>query len=274
MFCTIDYSINYFHLYQPIHSYLPSSVSIYAKGSEGASTGSGVVFINNNKTFVWTCKHVIDTAITQELNIDIAKQTTEYKFELGKVQAITKLHNENMDEAGYIYVHAKIIRFSTQDDLALLELSHNGIFKETVRFPTNPKYTPQIGFKVYHVGSMGGLSGHHAMAEGHQGQQGVQLQDCKMDRIALNIQQGSSGGGVFEYWSGRCIGLAARSMDDKSFNQCYIIPWRHMHAFASRLDCHWALNSNISVPDNYLENLTEDKLVIDPQIIKILSPSK
>jgi hypothetical protein len=250
---------------------MSSSVSIHAANDKTSSSGSGIIFINGNKTFVWTCKHVVDPAITESLHIDIFKKKAKYSFETEKVKVIGKLHGEDMDEAGYFYINAKIIRFSSQDDLALLELCHTGIFKRSVSFPSNPKYIPKIGSKLFHIGSMGGIPGHHCIEEGMQGQPGVELQDVNMDRVALNIRSGSSGGGTFEFWSGNCIGLVARSMTKDQGSQVYIVPWRKMHEFATRLDCVWAL-TNDEVPDNYLDNMTDDKLWINPNIIKMLQP--
>ena len=268
--CFILFSC-FFYLNQPITANMSSSVSIHSENDKTSSSGSGVVFINKNRTFVWTCKHVVDPSITEALHIELFKKQVKFQFEVDKVKVIGKLHNDDMDEAGYFYVNAKIIRFSTQDDLALLELCHTGIFKRSVSFPSNPKYTPKIGSKLFHIGSMGGLAGHHCVEEGIQGQPGVELQDVNMDRIAMHIRSGSSGGGAFEFWSGNCIGLVARAMNEKVSSQGYIVPWRKMHEFATRLDCVWAL-SNEPVPDNYLDNLTDDKLWINPNIIKMLQP--
>lgn len=262
---------NFIHINKPLQLALNHNVLIHS----APYYGSGVVFKNGNHTFVWTCAHVISNNAYAELVY--VPQTNKYKIErrVNSVIARAKMFNDTPEEICSVSFTAKIIRFSSDDDLALLELVQNDCFQTSVQFPTNPNYTPFPGMKIFHVGNFSGPPGEYSVSEGIHGITGLNLGDGKCyDRISTLIEPGSSGGAVYEAYSGRCIGLVARTTSMHYCHQGLIVPYRRMIDFTRRLDCEWAVNKFISVPDDYLTILTDDLWTIPPEIIKLMNEGK
>lgn len=253
------------HLNIPISLNLSTTVQVH---TEPGSTGTGIVFINEDKIFVWTCAHVIADSVVCCVKVNLNNGKAEYHCHVKAVQVGLKLFNEDDEEYGEIRVWAKIIRFSTNDDLALLELPKNTLFKNSVKFPLKYTYKMEPGSRIFHIGCMRGDLGHKSISEGIHGLNGLQLEDNNFYcRLGLGIQPGSSGGGVFDL-NGTCIGIAARSLDRTSFNQCFMIGFARMAQFAQRLDCEWAINNRIKVPTDYLDKITDDKALIPHDFLK------
>lgn len=258
----------FMHLEKPVALNMSSSVHVFSpKGGGGGMYGSGVVFINQNKTFVWTCGHVV--ANNAGFNPSINFQTHKVLFGLqpSDVEVHTKLFNKNFQESGLISVKARIIRYSYKDDLALLELNNTQIFQNSVVFPNTSSYAPNPGSKVFHIGSMGGPDGFGSVSEGIYGLRGIDRFGQFLDRVGMGLEGGSSGGGVFESNSGRCVGLMAQKIN---VAQGYIIPFREMFKYCQRVDCVWAMDPTIEVPSDYRKILTDDTSIIPAHVLKIL----
>ena len=257
----------YFHISPPVTLNLPANVEVHAD----KSVGSGVVYLNQDKAFVWTCAHVVANNINTVVCIDFHKNKLTGTQTKKPLNILVKLFNNDFEEYGEVKVWAKIVRYSYNDDIALLELSRNHVFHKGVDFPKCPNYKVYPGTKIFHIGSMSGEIGHKSMVEGIHGMSGLKLEDHKKyDRLGMNIQSGSSGGGVFEVNTGLCIGIVARSQDEVSKNQAYMIGWTRMVEFAKRLDCMWALDHRRSVPEDYLDVFSDDVLELPDTILKHL----
>lgn len=262
---------NFVYINKPLQIAVNSTPLLH---SESGGQGSGVIFINGDKTFLWTCHHVITSNITLEMNFDgkTSKYSTQVKTKDVKVTSLL-FHNDM--EVGKLELRAKIIRFSEKDDVALLELPH-GYFRQSVTFPTTRKYVPLVGAKLFHVGNFNGTDGEKSVSDGLCGVCGLDVDGNNIcyDRVGLNLQPGSSGGGVFEVCDGKCIGLMARSTSNKIFNQGLIVPFRRLQEIATRLDCEWALHRQFAPGPDYLNTLSHDTWDIPEEVQKILRHNK
>ncbi len=251
---------HFLYLNSPISTNMNACVLI---GAEGAS-GSGVVFRNGERVFIWTCQHVIASNIHHSVKIDMQKKKLDYDRFTTRVHIKSKIFNADLAESGYINIWADVLRFSAEDDLAVLEVLEPRVFKQSVEFPRNKKFIPGIGTQVFHIGSMLGWHGFNGCSDGIMGLPGIDIDESGKvyDKVQCSFHFGSSGGGVFEATSGQCIGLVARSNDRTAMTQGYIIPYRRMVEFAQRLDCTWALSDH-EVPECYKDRLTDDALYAD-----------
>lgn len=247
---------NFVHINKPLTIASDSTVLVISQANKDKWYGTGVVYRNNNKTFVWTCHHVVANNITTERYFDPQSHKEHRRYVANQIAVSVKLFNKQPLEIGKLHLHANIIRFSETDDLALLEID-DSFFKQSVKFP-NSGYKPALGTRIFHVGNFFGPVGERSVSEGVSGVCGFDLDGdgrC-YDRVGLVMQPGSSGGGVYETASGKCIGLLARGID----GQGLIVPFRRMEDFARRLDCEWALR-NVDISENYLDILTDDKII-------------
>ena len=258
--------LNHFlYLNKPLNVNLQSSVTIESDNG----SGSGVVFLNKNKAFVWTCAHVVSGEVIPQVQFDYKNRSITTNVEVGWLKIKAKLFNDVLDECGFVSIWAKPIRYSEKDDLALLELSDYRIWKNSVEFPQNHKYIPVLGSRIFHIGSMKGFRGFGGTSDGIYGIPGIGLDKDGViyDKISLNFNFGSSGGGVFESSDAKCIGLIART-HDQTMHQGYIVPVRRMWNFAERLDCTWALDNSITIPSNYHDKFSDDKLEFNIEWLK------
>ncbi len=252
---------------------LESSVTVHYENKEDAkasTTGSGVIFVNGDKTFVWTCHHVIKNAIDSNFKISFVSKKWALDLISEPIEVMAKLYNENGLESGYVKMYGKVIRWSEADDLALIELDDGKIFKNGVVFPSDICYTPKPGTDLFHIGAMGGWTGEKSISIGISGVTGIMIGEKCYDRVGFNLQGGSSGGGVFKSDDGECIGLCARLVNKANLNQGMIIPFRRMVDFAQRLDCRWAISTEFEVDEYYTVKCTDDHFYVPQMIIQIM----
>lgn len=249
---------------------LSSSVSILAKGSQG----SGVVFNNGLHNFVWTCAHVVVTAREQNVVVNTEDNKISINTHFEYVEVKQKFYNEERNESGYYVYWGNVIRYNAQEDIALIQLMNNKVIKGTVRF-VNPSFVVKPWVKVYHIGSHFGWEGHNTCTAGNGDSHGRERNDSMFDTVCLNYNRGCSGGGVFEENTGLCIGLMSRTVD-MNINLCQglIIPSRRIHDFCQKLDCLWAYDNKIPVPENTKTKLSNDVLVIPDNILKYMENGK
>lgn len=260
---TVFLGDKYLNLSPTIEHNLPCCVRVITKDS----SGSGVVYINGDKQFVWTCAHVVSSHVQNSVAIDLCSKTFTVHRGTEDVLVESKIFSKKDEDIGNVKIWAKIIRFSAAEDLAVLEMYSNNMFTRSVKFPADPEYTLKPGFKVYHIGSMNGKYGYNSIAEGVSGLNGIRLGDHLVyDRFSTPVQPGSSGGAMFDRESGRCIGIVSQSLDKTSCNQCFTVPWSRMVAFAQKLHCTWALCPH-PVPSSYLDNFTEENYAILPPML-------
>jgi len=261
--------VHFMHLEKPVVANLSSSVNISSiNGETGQGMyGSGVIFINGDKTFVWTCGHVVQNNVISHPSINYKTKKVTFGVQINEIEVHSKLFNKWHQESGDIMIKARPIRYSFKDDLCLLELNNNKIFRNGVDFPTTSSYSPSPGSKVFHIGSMGGPNGFGSVSEGIYGMRGIHKFGQYLDRVGMGLEGGSSGGGVFEATSGRCVGLMCQKIN---VSQGYIIPFREMFKYCQRMDCVWAMDPTVEVPWNYRAIFTDETANIPAGILKIL----
>ncbi len=259
---------NFVYIHKPLQVAADGSVLI---NPPNASQGTGVVFINGNHTFIWTCHHVISDSIRMEMRY--TSKTGKWSTQVLKkqVQVSSTLFSDEPREIGQLILKGDIIRYSEKDDVALLEIPH-GFFKQSVKFPQFKNYKPLLGANLFHVGNFQGEHGEKSVSHGIQGVCGFDLDSngITYDRVGLNLQPGSSGGGVFESASGYCVGLMARSTSRTGYNQGLMVPSRRLHEIAERLSCQWALSNQYEIPDNYLDIWTQDTWEMPEEVSRFM----
>ncbi len=221
-----------------IESGLKTSVTVIASDGQG----SGIVFRNGSDIFVWTAAHVVSHSVNNNYS------DVEVLFELFDTN-----HNRKI---GYDVSYARIIKYSAEDDIALLHLYRKDFNVVSATF-LNEACVPSVGSKIFHIGSIGGKVGHNSYVEGVVSCPG-HIRGCSdnclcqtriWDLMSFCGYFGSSGGGVFNYNSGECIGIVSKCMTGETFNHILIVPTRRIWEFAHRENCEWAMSRSYDVPE-------------------------
>lgn len=233
--------------------------------------GSGVIFKNRGRTFVWTAAHVLADSRRIETVIDLGKGTSKTKVYFGNVLVKQPLF-QNGVKVGDNFRLARVLRYGDfqqgKEDLGLLEILDARFGGKGVIFTRS---APTIGQSVWHVGSMGGTAGECSVVKGMISALGRLRSEGRpdqrfgltYDQISLPLQGGSSGGGVFDQESGTCLGLVSEKLIHQTECLNCLIPTRVMLAYARRTDCLWAMDSTLVVPENS-DELEEKEIVCPP----------
>jgi S1-C subfamily serine protease len=200
--------------------------------------GSGLVVTRNNKYYVWTDAHVVDSC-------KIEKQVLGFKFQnFTKAKVVKKLLKDD-EVISTLSVDGEIIAFDEKLDIALLELSggDDKHFKNT-KFYLEDKLLPR-GTDIILVGNFlnfqTGTSGVTGASTGIIGGYGHKVDGQKFDIIHNGaVTGGCSGSGVF-LEDGRCIGIVCRMW---STNTVLYSPIREIKKWAQINDLMWALEEN------------------------------
>lgn len=234
------------------------SLTIKAAGSgwfAGTSQGSGTLFTRKDGadtvSYVWTAGHVVDDLKSTRMAVinGQMKIITEFK----DAQCVAEFQ-ENGRRVGETTVDAKVIRYSdarTGRDLAILEIRKRNFAGEgrSAEF-YNDAVMPQVGTKLYHVGSLLGQFGSNSLTSGAISQTGRVLQlsgaaGVVFDQTSVTAFPGSSGGGVFLEKNGQYVGMLVRGAGEQ-FN--FIVPVREMRAWAKTAKVEWALDRSVKLP--------------------------
>lgn len=242
------------------------------------STGSGVIFVNDGNVFVWTAAHVVEAAKISACEIDPATGIAKDTFFFNDVWVYQPI-SENGRKVGEHRYLAKIIKYGEKDDIALLQLYKKNLTSKSAEFISDDDL-PIVGEKVYHVGSMGGLTGENSFSEGtvsfigrlRLNGQANDLNGLCYDQVCIPNIYGSSGGGVYRM-DGKCIGLITEFLYAKTTFQSQgiscIVPARRIRSFAKKNSCEWAVDKNIPVSSEKL-----DKVITDVIIEQTVEPPK
>jgi S1-C subfamily serine protease len=156
---------------------------------------------------------------------------------------------------------AKVVRFSSKHDLALLKVYQHDFGLTSVKFSES---FPEPGDKVWHVGSMRGFVGIDSVADGVIAAVGRLRKDHKhneldgpeiYDQVSGVAHPGSSGGGVFST-NGECLGLVAEILTQGASSSYCMVPSRRLVAYARDSNASWAIDSSVAVPQ--LDVIMED----------------
>lgn len=231
------------------------SVTIVAKNSMfGGGEGSGVIKtrkVQSGETvnFVWTAAHVVSNLRKTKSVIDGRSGTSKTVVEFGDAM-IVKSMVEDGRTVGKIEFMAEVIRYSAEEDLALLRIRKKDFVKASVSFFLEQKdgkhVIPPIGTELIHVGSLLGQLGSNSMTKGIMSQHGRLINKVIFDQTTVAAFPGSSGGGVY-LRDGQLVGLVLRGAGE-TFN--LIAPVRRIHDWAKSAKIEWAVDDKVAVPSD------------------------
>jgi len=181
-----------------IERVLNNTVVIHACVGEEISIGSGVIYENNGKMFVLTAAHVIGDG----KGFYLISQTNP--------------DNELMVETW----QANVIAYETNSDWAILQP-----VGDTWRIRVGTTFmslSPRVGDGVYACGSP--LGEENTLSEGIIANRNriVPWNSDKHFMVTCNGTHGSSGGGIFDVNTGKCIGIVVRT--NRLSNMLYVVP--------------------------------------------------
>jgi hypothetical protein len=228
------------------------SVTIVSKSKGEHGEGSGVVkTLFNEKgekvNYVWTAAHVISNLRHERQVIDGKSGGSKTIVEFDDA-IVVKSINEDGRMVGKIEFLAEVVRYSSDEDFALLRLRKKDLVKSSVTFYLEQKdekpIIPPIGTELIHVGSLLGQMGSNSMTRGIMSQHGRLVNKIVFDQTTVAAFHGSSGGGVY-LKDGRLIGLVLRGAGE-TFN--LIGPVRRLHDWSKRAGVDWAVDDKIKMP--------------------------
>lgn len=212
----------------------------------GSSEGSGVIKtreVNGVKTnYVWTAAHVVEGLRSVEEVIDSATGTKRQVIKFADARIVKELV-ENGRRVGELAMDATVVRYSRDEDLALLKIRKTGFVDASVVFYLNDDI-PALGTRLLHCGSLLGQMGANSMTSGIQSQIGRILDQKEYDQTTVVAFPGSSGGGVY-LENGAYIGMVVRGAGE-GFNLC--VPIRRMRKWAEKAQIKWAIDDSVPVP--------------------------
>ena len=245
------------------------SVTVHADGGSGSgvivtrearvkNVGNDVAKVN----FVWTAGHVV-ASLRAERDVIVSgspKKVVEFK-----PMFVSKDLVENGRKVGEVKMEGRILKYSDAEngeDLALCVLYKRDFVKANTKFYLDDA-TPEIGVKLFHVGSLLGQGGSNSMTTGILSQAGrvitLNNRPILFDQTTVTAFPGSSGGGVFIAEgdkSGQYAGMLVRGAGE-TFN--LIVPARRIKEFAVKNDLNWAIDDKATMPS--LEDL--EKITVE-----------
>ena len=224
------------------------SLTIVCDGSEygrrGEGSGEIVTRVRDGKTinFVWTAAHVVEGLRTMRSVIDPKTGSTKTIVEFHDAKIMKSLSEEGRS-VGKLEMFAEVVRYSADEDLALLRVRKENFVTASVDFYLEDKIPP-LGTKLFHVGSLLGQMGSNSLTEGIMSQQGRLIDKRVFDQTTVTAFPGSSGGGVY-LGDGRMVGMVTRGAGE-TFN--LIVPVRRMTKWAKDAGILWAVDPKIALP--------------------------
>ena len=245
------------------------SVSVTVDDNKG-HMGSGVVFKNGDRSFVWTAAHVVGAMRTLGIAINPENGAEEAHIEYGNVYLRQEIL-EDGQKVQEMWSIATIIKYGEKDDIALLWVHKKDFGVSSVNFLDTP---PEAGQPCIHVGSFYGAPGMGSVSAGVIGAVGRirnrNTGGILFDQYSGVAHPGSSGGGVFLRKTGApiCVGLVdqylAHVRGVGSAGAMDIIPSRRIREWAATNAVRFALDDGYAVPplEELLRSVTVDKIVI------------
>jgi hypothetical protein len=222
------------------------SVTVLANGA----SGSGVIvtreFDGHHVSFVLTAAHVILRNRVEE-TVTTASGAKRTVVRYSEVQIVRELV-ESGRKVGEVRMSARVVRVSPNEDIAVLQLNKTDYTEASAKFYLDEKI-PELGTRLFHVGSLLGQIGSNSMTSGIMSQIGRIItengQTLEYDQTTVTAFPGSSGGGVF-LEDGRYIGMIVRGAGE-GFN--LIIPIRRIVRWAKTNNLMWLLDHSLPTPE-------------------------
>ena len=212
----------------------------------GFSEGSGVIYVRDDQCFVWTAAHVVDGLRSTRKVVDpkTGQQKTVVEFSDAKV---VKTLIESGRTVGRYELDAQVVKYTDAtygEDLAILRVRAKGQFKSGVTFYEGES-PPDLGTRLFHVGSLLGSVGSGSMTDGIVSQHGRLIGKTIFDQTNATSFPGSSGGGIYLADKGTYIGMLVRGAGE-GFS--LYVPVRRMRAWAKTAGVEWAMNPKVEMP--------------------------
>ena len=218
------------------------SVTIKSDSSEGSGVVKTREVDGKKVNFVWTAAHVVEGLRKVEEVID-SKSGTKRQLVTFKDAAIVKELVEEGRRVGELKMDASVIRYSKDQDLALLRVRKSNFVQASAVFYLDTKI-PAIGTELYHVGSLLGQMGANSMTSGIVSQIGRTIDKEEFDQSTATSFPGSSGGGVYTK-DGAYVGMLVRGAGE-GFN--LVVPIRRIRKWAKEIALDWAIDDNAKAP--------------------------
>jgi S1-C subfamily serine protease len=234
------------HLQDISVTILSPSDTPFSRGGEGSGVIKTRVRGNDTINFVWTAAHVVDNLRHVRQVIDPKTGTPRSVVEFSDAKVIKELREDGRT-VGKLEMFASVIRFSAEEDLALLRIRKTNFVKVSADFYLEDNI-PSLGTNLYHVGSLLGQLGSNSMTPGIMSQHGRLINKKIFDQTTVGAFPGSSGGGVYLHDGkndGKLIGILVRGAGE-TFN--LIVPVRRIREWAKEAKVEWALDDRIPLP--------------------------
>jgi hypothetical protein len=219
------------------------SVTIHA----GRSQGSGVIKTRDNVNYVLTAGHVVAGLRKTRQIIDPKTGTHKTLTEYDDAKIVKEIYDDDGRSVGRLTMDAEILRASDADngdDLAILRLRKNGMFKSSAIF--DKKGIESVGTDLIHVGSLLGQMGSNSLTTGVVSQTGRVLRGTLYDQSTCAAFPGSSGGGLYRKSDGVYVGMIVRGAGE-TFN--LYVPMRRMTKWAESVGVQFIFDDSVKVPD-------------------------
>jgi hypothetical protein len=242
-----------------VAEYLQSiSVTIKTPYAEGSGVVKTREVDKRKINFVWTAAHVVDD-LRQVKEVIDPKTGTKRQHVTFKDCQIVKELSEAGRRVGELKMDALVVRYSEEEDLALLRIRKTDFVDASVVFYLDEKIPP-IGTDLYHVGSLLGQMGANSMTSGIVSQIGRTIDKSEYDQSTCVAFPGSSGGGVY-LENGAYVGMLVRGAGE-GFNLS--VPIRRLREWAADARVEWAVDDRVKAPtEEELEALpVEDSGVV------------
>jgi hypothetical protein len=159
----------------------------------GNGTGSGVVFVNGTRSFVWTNAHVVEGLREVATKIDPKTGSPRAVVRYKAPQIVTEIRQKDAS-VGQVVRRCAVLRYNATEDLALLAVQEDGAFTASARF-LGRDVRVEEGAAVWHVGSPAGVVGIGSSLPGTFVRAGRRFADVDYDQAAVpGAFYGSSGG--------------------------------------------------------------------------------
>jgi Trypsin-like peptidase domain len=226
--------------------------------------GSGVIKTrksgNDNISLVWTAAHVVSSLRHTREVIDGKTGTKREIVEFDDCSIVQTINEEGRLVANYSLL-AEIIKYSEQEDLALLRVRKKNFSTASVKFYLD-KNPPDLGSDVWNVGSALGLEGSNTVSKGVVSQHGRIFEKRVYDQVSCPGFPGCSGSGVYLN-DNRMIGMLTRGSGE---TWILIVPARRIIAWAKQAHVEWAYDDNVPFPseEDLKKVVIEDNGVVFP----------
>lgn len=169
------------------------SLTIVSAGGGVRAEGSGVIKTRRSQTgetytFVWTAAHVIDNLRRTRQFIDPKSGASKTVVEFDDAMVV-KMLVENGRHVGKVEILAEVIRYSIEEDLALLRIRKKDFANDSVQFYLD-KEIPPLGTELLHVGSLLGQLGGNSMTSGIMSQHGRLIEKRIFDQTTVSAFPG------------------------------------------------------------------------------------